>query len=74
MSYLTMISMPLFAALVIFIVFVADGGSMTPSTVFTSLSLLYVIRFPFTLLPFAINAWLQVRTRYHVVLDEGVLE
>jgi hypothetical protein len=55
-----MVLIPMVSAVATFLVFVINGGIMTPLTVFTTLALLYVIRFPVTTIPLSIAAWVQV--------------
>jgi ATP-binding cassette, subfamily C (CFTR/MRP), member 1 len=46
---------PIMTAIIIFLTYSGTGGEMTASRVFTTLSLIAVIRFPFTFLPMALT-------------------
>jgi len=54
-----MMLVPVIATIVIFLIYIANGGDMTADVVFTTMSYMYVIRFPFNFLPMTINFWVQ---------------
>jgi ATP-binding cassette subfamily C (CFTR/MRP) protein 1 len=59
-GFLVVVTTPMVSAVLTFLVYVLQGGTMTPLTAFTTLALLYVIRFPVTTIPLSINAWIQL--------------
>ena len=56
LTFSTLLLVPLVMAIVIFVSYAGRGEDMSPSVVFVTLSLINVIRWPFTMLPMSLGA------------------
>ena len=73
-NFALLLFVPLLVSTATFVTFAANGGEMTAERVFTTIALIYVIRFPFTLLPLAINAWAQLIISFGRITKFLILE
>ena len=69
MTFGTLMLVPLLVSVVVFGIFAGTGGNMTPAVVFTAISLINVIRMPFTFLPLGIMGLTQTLVAFGRIED-----